>query len=65
LILNRRHLERALRVFVEHDNRARPHRALDLRPPEPVEEDESLLSGTIDRRDRLGGPIHKYYRAAA
>ena len=34
LILNRRHLERVLRVYVDHYNRERPHRALELRPPE-------------------------------
>ena len=34
LILNRRHLEHVLRVFVDHYNRERPHRALDLRPPQ-------------------------------
>jgi transposase InsO family protein len=32
LILNRRHLERVLRVYVEHYNTQRPHRALALRP---------------------------------
>ena len=35
LILNRRHLERVLRVFVEHYNTHRPHRALKLQPPQP------------------------------
>jgi putative transposase len=37
LILNRRHLERVLRVFVEHYNTHRPHRALELelQPPKP------------------------------
>ena len=35
LILNRRHLERVLRVFVEHYNTHRPHRALNLQPPQP------------------------------
>jgi hypothetical protein len=33
LILNRRHLERVLRVYLDHYNRARPNRALQLRPP--------------------------------
>jgi hypothetical protein len=33
LILNRRHLERVLRIYVDHDNREGPHRALELRPP--------------------------------
>jgi transposase InsO family protein len=31
LILNRRHLERVLRVYVDHYNHERPHRALELR----------------------------------
>ena len=35
LILNRRHLERVLRVFVLHYNGHRPHRALDLAAPDP------------------------------
>jgi transposase InsO family protein len=63
LILNRRHLERVLRVYVDHYNRERPHRALELRPPEPDERREA--EGVIRRRDRLGGLIHEYYRAAA
>ena len=37
LILNRRHLERVLRVSVEHYNTQRSHRALNLRPPQPRE----------------------------
>jgi putative transposase len=65
LILNRHHLERVLRVYVDHYNRERPHRALDLRPPEPDEQHERSLKGGIHRRDRLGGLIHEYYRAAA
>jgi transposase InsO family protein len=36
LILNRRHLERVLRVYVDHYNAQRPHRALKLQPPEPA-----------------------------
>jgi hypothetical protein len=36
LILNRRHLERVLRVYVDHYNRERPHRALELRPRSPT-----------------------------
>jgi hypothetical protein len=42
-----------------------PHRALELRPPEPDERREELSEGDIRRRDRLGGIIHEYYRAAA
>jgi putative transposase len=65
LILNRSHLEHVLRVFVHHYNRQRPHRALDLLPPRTESEQEPSRSGAIHRRDRLGGLIHEYYRAAA
>ena len=65
LILNRRHLERVLRVYADHYNRERPHRALELRPPEPDERRHRPPVGEIRRRDRLGGLIHEYYRAAA
>jgi putative transposase len=65
LILNSRHLERVLRTYVQHYNTQRPHRALGLCPPDP----EAILgpptSADIRRRDRLGGLIHEYYRAAA
>jgi len=64
LILNRHHLERVLRVYVHHYNRERPHRALELRPPEPKGH-ASSAAGEIHRRDRLGGLIHEYYKAAA
>jgi putative transposase len=65
LILNRRHLERVLRVYVAHYNRQRPHRALGLRPPEADKSSLQANSNKICRRDRLGGVIHEYYRAAA
>jgi putative transposase len=66
LIVNRRHFERVLRVFIDHYNTHRPHRALNLRPPEPV---ANILappppSSSIERRDRLGGLIHEYHAAA-
>ena len=65
LILNRRHLERVLHVFVDHYNTQRPHRALKLQPPEPEKLKPSPTLGQILRRDRLGGLIHEYYQAAA
>ena len=65
LIVNRRHLERVLRVFVAHYNAHRPHRALKLQPPQPAEPPPTPPIGAIRRRDRLGGLIHEYYRDAA
>jgi putative transposase len=65
LILGPHHLERVLRVYVEHYNRERPHRALDLQPPAPPEPSPAPLAGRIKRRDRLGGLLHEDYRTAA
>ena len=50
---------------LHHYNRERPHRALNLIPPQPEHDSERLVSGAVHRRDRLGGLIHEYYRAAA
>ena len=70
LILGRRQLAHVLRVYVQHYNSERPHRALDLKPP-----DSSARSGVraeskpqglqVTRRDLLGGVIHEYDIAAA
>jgi putative transposase len=65
LILNRRHLDRVLRVYVEHYNTQRPHRALNLRPPHPPKPPPTATIGEVERHDRLGGLIHEYYRTAA
>jgi hypothetical protein len=67
LIVGRGHLEQVLRVYVEHYNRHRPHRALRLEAPDRparltvVGEDER---GEVRRRDLLGGLLHEYRRAA-
>ena len=61
LIVNRRHLERAPRIFIEHHNTQRPHRALELQPPQPAEQLPTATIGEVQRRDRLGGLIiHEY-----
>jgi transposase InsO family protein len=70
LIFGRSQLEHVLRVYVRHYNRQRPHRALDLRPPDfrtrsAVGDNTPLQALQIDRRDLLGGLFHEYERAAA
>jgi putative transposase len=65
LILGRRHLETVLRIYTAHYNRERPHRGLALHPPEAATAIPRPNSGKIERRDRLGGLIHEYHRAAA
>jgi transposase InsO family protein len=67
LIAHRRHLERVLRVFVEHYNGHRPHRALNLGAQDPARPALRLATPTaptIRRHDRLGGLIHEYNAAA-
>jgi hypothetical protein len=64
LIVGRRHLEHVLRIYIQHYNRERPHRGLALEPPEAPQL-KSPRGGVVQRRDRLGGLLHEYYRAAA
>jgi putative transposase len=68
LIMNRRHLERVLCVFAQHYNTHRPHRSLNLAPPELSEQKAHAVrpspTATVERRDRLGGLIHEYDIAA-
>jgi putative transposase len=70
LIVGRRQLKHILRVYVTHYNRQRPHRALDLKPPETNPPTPAASTSTprqlrVDRRDLLGGLIHEYDIAAA
>jgi putative transposase len=64
LIVGRRHLAHVLRTYIQHYNRERPHRGLALQPPEPLQ-DKPRPDGDTRRRDRLGGLVHEYHRAAA
>jgi putative transposase len=66
LVFGRRHLDQVLRVYVEHYNRQRPHRSLDLRSPEAVGSCPIGLPtpSEVCRRDLLGGLLHEYCVAA-
>jgi putative transposase len=67
LITGRGHLEQVLRVYIEHYNAHRPHRALGLQPPDSAvgpaltSKDQPVQ---VHRRDLLGGLVHEYRRAA-
>jgi transposase InsO family protein len=70
LIVGRHQLEHVQRVYVRHYNRQRPHRALDLKPPDwsarsPVRAESKPQALQVRRRDLLGGVIHEYESAAA
>jgi putative transposase len=67
LIVGRGHLDRVLRVYVEHYNQHRPHRALALEPPDPAAGLRILAEDRrerVHRRDLLGGLLHEYQPAA-
>ena len=67
LIVNRRHLQHVLSEFIAHYNGHRPHRALELVPPEPRHPPPTAATPqpiAIRRHDRLGGLIHEYTAAA-
>jgi putative transposase len=67
VVVRRGHLEQVLRVYVQHSNRHRPHRALLLQPPDPPAELTVLgedRGGAVNRSDLLGGLLHEYRRAA-
>jgi len=63
LVWNRRHLERVLSAYVDHYNRAPPHRGIDLEIPAAPDK-VPPRTGPIERVDVLGGLIHEYHRAA-
>jgi putative transposase len=68
LIIGRGHLEQVLRVYAAHYTTHRPHRALELRPPDPpagLHLARERKPGRVRRRDRLGGLLHEYHRRAA
>jgi len=69
LIFGRRQLEHVLRVYVCHFNQQRPHRALELRPPDSrggLDPPPTATARTpqVQRRDLLGGLLHEYELAA-
>ncbi|WP_329079829.1 integrase core domain-containing protein [Streptosporangium sp. NBC_01469] len=69
LVWNERHLRHALREYERFYNQHRAHQALNqaapLRPaPGPIIDPGRIIDLHIRRRDRLGGVLHEYSRAA-
>jgi putative transposase len=64
LILSQRHLRAVLTEYVRHYNGRRPHRARELRPPQPTHPVANLSYERIKCRPVLGGLINEYERAA-
>jgi transposase InsO family protein len=57
LIVNRRHLEQVLPLYIRHYNEHRPHRSLHQRPPlgEPPPESNIVALDRVRRRDVAEG----------
>jgi transposase InsO family protein len=64
LIFGERHLRRVLVGYAAHYNTARPHRALQLRPPRPTSPIPEPVHDRIRRRPILGGLINEYEASA-
>ena len=65
LIVNRRHLERVLRLYTTHYNQHRPHRSLSLQPPDQLLAVRMRPPAIhIHKREILGGLINEYKAAA-
>ena len=64
LIVGERHFRRVLAGYAAHYNTARPHRALQLRPPRPTSPVPDPVHGRIRRRPILGGLLNEYETAA-
>ncbi|MFF1588240.1 integrase core domain-containing protein [Streptomyces sp. NPDC058286] len=64
LIFSQRHLRAVLDEYAKHYNGCRPHRGQQLHPPRPDHPIASPTHERIKRRQRLGGLINEYERAA-
>ena len=63
LVFDQQHVERVLTLYGNHYNSHRPHRALQLNPPErrrpPIAISTACGATSVQRRDRLGGVVHE------
>ena len=63
LIFGERHLRSVLREYIEHYHGERNHQGISNRLIDSSG-DELRRSGSIERRERLGGLLRYYHRAA-
>jgi putative transposase len=62
ILLGERHLRRVLAEFVTHYHAERNHQGVGNELIEPL--GRSKVVGPVRRRQRLGGMLNYYYRAA-
>ena len=64
LIFSQRHLRIVMAEYARHYNGRRPHRALELQPPQPDHPVADRSQERVKRRPVLGGLLNEYERAA-
>jgi hypothetical protein len=62
IVLGERHLRRSITEFVAHYHTERNHQGLDNELIQPLA--RPATSGAVHRRQRIGGMLNYYYRAA-
>lgn len=62
ILIGERHLRRALSEFVVHDHAERNHQGLGNALIQPSTQPDA--SGPVRRRQRMGGMLNYYHRAA-
>jgi putative transposase len=62
IVIGERHLRRALSEFVAHYHAERNHQGLGNALIQPLTQPEA--SGPVRRRQRMGGMLNHYHRAA-
>jgi len=64
VVLGEKHLNHLVSEYIEHYNTERPHRALE-KPPLSADPQEATTNGHVVCKERLGGLLRHYHRAAA
>ena len=66
IVLGTRHMDYLVAEFVKHYNTERPHSSLEFRPPAapPTSRAPPTVTGRVWCKQRLGGLLKHFYRAA-
>jgi hypothetical protein len=62
ILFGERHLRRTIAEFVTHDNGERNHQGIGNELIQPLTRADG--QGRVRRRERIGGMLNYYYRAA-
>jgi len=63
IVFGEQHMDHIVAEFLEHYHLERPHQSMDNEPLVKIAQ-SSVVEGEVHCRERLGGLLHHYYRAA-